>query len=71
MRYSPLRPDHKGKKPIVAEEEYLRDIHAIILPLNGVVCALLALYYFIATERGIVYLVPGGKSRFRYGSLLF
>lgn len=67
MRYFPLHPDRKGKKPMLVEDERWALVHAALIPLNGVVCGSLALYGFLGTRSSeawsVLYLIPGGRSR--------
>lgn len=67
MRHAPLYPDHKGKKPLLAEDERLTWFLSALVPINGAVCLLLTAYFFIGTGssytiRPVLYLVPGGGS---------
>lgn len=78
MRLAPLKPDLKGKKPLLPETVRLEKIHAALLPGNGAVCALLSLIYLFVLRGGsasafvvgpVLYLIPGGKlipSRIRF-----
>ncbi|KAJ5934672.1 hypothetical protein N7466_004219 [Penicillium verhagenii] len=63
MQYFPLHADRKGKKPMIMENEHLALIHAALVPMNGVVCGLLALSVFLgAWPSGswpALYLIPG------------
>ncbi|KAJ6085927.1 hypothetical protein N7486_010208 [Penicillium sp. IBT 16267x] len=63
MRYFPLHPDRKGKKPMLIEDERWALAHAALIPLNGVVCGSLALYGFLGTHFSepwsVLYLIPG------------
>lgn len=65
MRHSPLHVDRKGKKPAIAEDERLALIRTAVLPVNGVVCVLLAAAYFVIgpyTSWPLLSLIPGGES---------
>lgn len=66
MRFFPLHPDRKGKKPMLAEDDRWALFHAALLPLNGVVCGSLALYGFLGTRSSepwsVLYFIPGGRS---------
>ncbi|KAJ5635416.1 uncharacterized protein N7484_008729 [Penicillium longicatenatum] len=63
MRYFPLQPDRKGKKPLRVQDESWPLVHAALVPLNGVVSGLLALYGFLGIRSSEpwseIYLIPG------------
>ncbi|KAJ6002871.1 hypothetical protein N7451_005418 [Penicillium sp. IBT 35674x] len=63
MRFFPLHPDRKGKKPMLAQDDRWALFHAALIPLNGVVCGSLALYGFLGTRSfepwSVLYLIPG------------
>ncbi|KAJ5113561.1 hypothetical protein N7456_002095 [Penicillium angulare] len=63
MRNVPLRPDIKGKKPLSVENERLDSIRTALIPANGAICGLLALYFLVGTSPSVssptIYLIPG------------
>ncbi|KAJ5281364.1 hypothetical protein N7478_006736 [Penicillium angulare] len=63
MRNVPLRPDIKGKKPLSIENERLDLIRTALIPANGTICGLLALYFLVGTDSSVssptIYLIPG------------
>lgn len=67
MKLAPLKPDLKGKKPLLPESERLERIHSALLPVNGAVCALLTILYLFFLRGSssliigpVLYLIPGG-----------
>lgn len=66
MRYSPLQPDRKGKKPMNVHNERIARLHAALVPSTSAACLLLGLVYLsTGSSHGIrpgFYLIPGGKS---------
>lgn len=81
MRLSPLHPDRKGKMALTPENERLARLRWALLPVNGGVCLLLTVAYFLGTGetytiRPVLYLIPGGMLKVysfhnRYDSLFF
>lgn len=65
IRHSPIHPDRKGKKPITAGDERLALFRTALVPVNGVVCLLLTVAYFLIEPYAswpVLYLIPGGES---------
>lgn len=73
MKYSPLQPDRKGKKPVTFHTERIARLHAALVPGNTAICLLLAVVYFTTGSsygiQPVVYLIPGGKSLPRLGDI--
>lgn len=64
MKYSPLQPDRKGKRPMTVYHERIARLHAALVPVTGVISLLLGLVYLSAGSsygiQPVLYLLPGG-----------
>ena len=64
MRFSPLQPDRKGKKPMNVHNERVARFHAALVPGTAAISLLLALVYLSTGSshgiRPVSYLIPGG-----------
>ncbi|KAJ5968406.1 hypothetical protein N7501_004654 [Penicillium viridicatum] len=63
MKYSPLQPDRKGKKPVTFHTERIARLHAALVPGNTAISLLLAVVYFTTGSsygiQPVLYLIPG------------